>query len=110
MVFTLIKAFVALLSLSSSVFSVHTYGYLGKYCSGEELYYYNPDDGVCVDVSAIEGAQSIVAVDFGVHETVTFYSDTACSPSTNGVGGVDSDVCYLVPEEAGVRSFMTFKT
>lgn len=96
---------VALLPFTSPVLSVAVSGYLGNACNGEELYNVVPEDGVCIDVSEIVKARSVVVTQFGPNESVLFFSDASCTPDTNQVGGANQEECFLIPPQQEVLSF-----
>lgn len=105
MTISLLSNFVVLLSIFSTIGGVAVVGYLENACNGEELYAFAPAQGHCIDVSSYELAMSLTVSQFVAGEIITFFSDSACSISTNDVGSADSEECFLVPIETSVMSF-----
>jgi hypothetical protein len=88
----------AMVGFSSA--SVQVVGYLGRACTGEELFIETLSSGTCVSVANIESSSSMTASGL-TKGRINFYYGDHCSDE---VAHTTFDECYL--EGSRVNSFM----
>jgi len=86
----------------SSVFGADLTFLSDTNCTGQPLYGRKELPGIsCYDMSYLDPTKSVILANVAPGETVTFFSDTAC---TNNLYSYTIDVCYTEPDHL-VRGF-----